>query len=82
MILATVVTATKDCHAKSTSYPLNLAVAKLGQDLADFLPDGRYAPLVDVKMKKATEWIAAEGRPKACAGMVEVLRKYLPDVYR
>ena len=80
-ILATNAVAVKECSIKISNNALNLAVAKLGQDLVDFLPAGRYAPLVNLKLKKVSEWVSAEGKTKACSGMVEMLKKYLPDVY-
>jgi hypothetical protein len=55
---------------------------KLRQDLVDFLPDGRYASLVRVKLQKTSEWIMAEGKTRACYGLIETLKKYPPDVYQ
>jgi hypothetical protein len=76
-----VIVANERCGFKANDSPLNVAVAKLGQDLADFMPESRYAPVVEVKMKKAIEYITARGRPGACEGMEEVLLKFLPDIY-
>ena len=47
----------------------------------DFLPDGRYSALVEVKAKKAHEWIDAQGKIAACKGMEEVLAQFLPDIF-
>ena len=52
MVVATVLVGDNNCGIKGNDYPFNLAIAKLGQDLVDFQPDGRYAPLVQVKVKK------------------------------
>jgi len=81
MVLGTLVIANDQCKLKPNNYPLNLAVAKLGQDLVDFRPDNRYAPLLEVKANKAREYIAGMGLRRACDGMQEVLLKFLPDVY-
>jgi hypothetical protein len=81
MVVATSIVAIQQCSLKSKDFPLNLAVAKLGQDLVDFMPDGRYAPLVEVKRAKAIEWILAD-KTNGCEGIHEVLLKYLPDIYK
>lgn len=81
MVLGTMVIAEQRCGQKPGGFPLNLAVAKLGQDLVDFMPDNRYAPLVQVKMMKADEFISGMGKPRACKAMREVLLKFIPNVY-
>ena len=81
MVVATLVVQQKNCGLKSNDFPLNVAVAKLGQDLVDFLPDNRYSPLVDVKLKKANEFIQGAGLRPACDGMEEILKKFLPDIF-
>ena len=81
MVVGTVVVQGQKCPRKPNDYPLNVAVAKLGQDLVDFEPGSRYAPLVEVKMKKAYEFIAGLGLEHACKGMEETLHTFLPDVY-
>src|SRR5262245_30043949 len=73
MVLATMTVGNKRCAFHPNGMPLNVAVAKLGQDLVDFMPDGRYAPLVEVKMQKAREWIDAQDKATACKGMRWVL---------
>ncbi|MEA1833434.1 hypothetical protein U8607_15220 [Methylobacterium durans] len=82
MVLATLVVATKTCAAKTTNRPLNVAVAKLGQDLVDFGPNERYSPLVEVKMKKAFEFIQMHGKQTACNGMIGTVRRFLPGILR
>ena len=69
MVLGTMMVASDQCGLRTNGFPLSLAVAKLGQDLADFMPDNRYAPLVDVKAKKAREYISGNGKPRACEGI-------------
>jgi hypothetical protein len=83
MVLATVAAHQSDCAPPlpESDYPLNLAVAKLGQDLVDFMPDGRYAPLVSVKLAKAREWERTQGVSAACSGMAETLKRFLPDIF-
>ena len=81
MVLGTMVIAEQRCGQKPGGFPLNLAVAKLGQELVDFMPDNRYAPLVQVKMMKADEFISGMGKPRACKAMREVLLKFIPNVY-
>lgn len=82
MVLGTMIVANKQCGLEGNEFPLNVAVAKLGRDLVDFEPDSRYAPLVDVKMRKALELVSAWGKPRACKAMQEVLFKFLPDIYK
>jgi hypothetical protein len=81
MVAATVFVGGKECGIKGNGYPLPLAIAKLGQDLVDFYPDGRYAPLVEVKIKKGLEFINGMGKAKGCEGIQETLIKFLPDIY-
>jgi hypothetical protein len=50
--------------------------------LTDFLYGNRYGPLVAVKMKKAREWIKIQGRTKACNGINETVRRFLPELVR
>jgi hypothetical protein len=82
MLLSTLVVAQKSCDLRTSNYPLNLAVAKLGQDLVDFTPDGRYAQLVEVKLNKAIEWLAVQGKSQACLGFKQTLTRFLPDTLR
>jgi hypothetical protein len=82
MVVATLMVSDKSCDRKSNGFPLNIAVAKLGQDLVDFFPEGFYAPLVEVKVKKAYEWVGAMDKTKACQGMEEILLRFLPDLYK
>lgn len=44
MVLGTMIVVNKQCGLKGNEFPLNVAVAKLGQDLVDFMSDNRYAP--------------------------------------
>ena len=81
MVVGTLFVATTRCTLKTTSAPLNVAVAKLGQDLVDFLPDGRYDPLFRVKVKKANEWMDARRRA-ACDDFRQTLKRFLPDIVR
>lgn len=81
MVLGTLIVARDRCSVTPANKPLNVEIAKLGQDLNDFLPNARYAPLVEVKVKKANEFIAAQGKGTACQGMVEVLKRFLPALY-
>jgi hypothetical protein len=82
MVLGTMIVASSQCGLKANNFPLNIAVAKLGQDVIEFRPDGYYEALVDAKMKKANQYIAWKGKPRACEAMHDVLVKYLPDIYR
>jgi hypothetical protein len=82
MIAGTILVAHLECNFDgNNNYPLNLAFAKLGQDIVDFKPDGRYAPLVDVKTKKGVEWVRGMGIQKGCDGIRQTLIKFLPDIY-
>jgi len=81
MIAATVIVGGKECRIKGNDYPLNLAIAKLGQDAVDFKPDGRYAPLVEVKVKKGIEFVNGMGKAKGCEGIRQTLINFLPDIY-
>ena len=81
MIVATVLVGGTQCGLKGNDYPLNLAVAKLGQDLVDFKPDGRYAPLVQVKVNKGVEFVRGMGKDKGCEGIRDTLIKFLPDIF-
>ena len=80
MVLGTLLVSEKECGVKTNNNSLNVAIARLGQDLVDFDPDSRYGPLVRVKMKKAYEFITRKGRNYACHGMQDVLHRYLSDV--
>jgi hypothetical protein len=81
MVLGTLVVQQQFCPLKTNDFPLNIAVAALGQDLVDFMPGNRYEPLVEVKRKKAVEYMQI-GKDKACPGMEEILLKNLPNVFR
>ena len=80
MVVGTVVVSQQVCGPITSKFPLNVAVAKLGQDLVDFQPDGRYAPLVSVKMKKAFEFVSTQGKAAACDAFRFVMKKFLPDI--
>ena len=80
MVLGTLSVSVKECGVKTTNAPLNVAIAQLGQDVVDFDPENRYAALVNVKIKKANEFIISKGKTYACKAMREVLRRYIPDV--
>lgn len=82
MVVGTFIVQSQNCDLKpKMDFPMNVAVANLGQDVVDYLPDARYAPLVQVKSNKAKEYMAGMGKTQACAAMEEILRKYLPDLY-
>ena len=53
----------KTCPLEPNDFPLNIAVAKLGQGLVDFMPGGYYAPLVKVKTKKLRNSLQRCARP-------------------
>jgi hypothetical protein len=82
MVLSTMIVGNQRCAFHPKDIPLKVPVAKLGQDLVDFLPGGRYSPLVEVKMQKAHEWIDAQDKATACKGMRETLVRFLPDIYK
>jgi hypothetical protein len=82
MVLGTMIVANNKCGLKGNNFPLNIAVAKLGQDVIEFRLGGYYEALVEVKMKKADQYIAATGKPRACDAMHDVLIKFLPDIYK
>ena len=80
MVLGTLLVSQRECNVQIISdTALQIDIAKLGQDLNDFMIDGRYAPLVKVKIKKAFEFIAALGKPRACSAMKDVLKRYIKD---
>lgn len=82
VILGTFVTQQRLCPLKSTAdYPLGAEVAKLGHNIADFMPGGRYAQLMDVRVEKAVEFVKIHGLENACKGYQEYLIKYLPTLY-
>ena len=81
MVLATLVVAGKTCAVKPNDFPLNVAIAKLGQDLMDFLPDAGYSALVEVKTKKAFEFVEAQGQMAPAKVLQEILNQFLPDVF-
>jgi hypothetical protein len=80
MVLGTLLVAQRQCNVRIISdTALQIEIAKLGQDLNDFMIDGRYAPLVRVKINKAFEFVAAMGKPRACSAMKDVLKRYLKN---
>jgi hypothetical protein len=80
MVVATSIVGETRCGIKGNNHPMNLAVAKLGQDLVDFKSDGRYAPLVKVKLQKGMEWVNTLGK-EGCEGIRGALVQFLPDIY-
>lgn len=82
MVVGTLVVATSECGVRATDQNLNVAVARHGQDLVDFQPGNRYAPLVQVKMKKAYEFIRMYGKDTACNGMIGTVNQFLPGSIR
>ena len=81
MVVGTMIVANEQCGLTGNEFPVNVAIAKLGQDVVDFMPNNRFAPLVEVKVKKAREFISGMGKPSACKGMRGVLLTFLPDIY-
>jgi hypothetical protein len=68
MVLGTLLVGEQQCGLKGSSFPLNVAVAKLGQDLVDFVPGNRYAPLVEVKAMKAREFHSRQREQSSLRG--------------
>jgi hypothetical protein len=80
MVLGTLLVAQRECNVRIISdTALQIEIAKLGQDLNDFMIDGRYAQVVRVKINKAFEFVAAMGKARACNAMKDVLKRYLKD---
>jgi hypothetical protein len=82
MLLATLIIAGSSCGLETTDVPLNVAVRRYGFDLVDFLPDGRYAPIVERKARKAREFVQGMGKPAGCQGLVETVQRFLPEIVR
>ena len=62
MVLGTLLVAQRECNVRIISdTALQIEIAKLGQDLNDFMIDGRYAQVVRVKINKAFEFVATMG---------------------
>jgi hypothetical protein len=80
MLVATLVVAGDSCRLKTTDAPLNLAVARYGFDIVDFKPDGLYAPVVEVKIRKAKDFIQSLGPANGCSGLTETIRKFFQEL--
>jgi hypothetical protein len=81
MLLATLVAAQLSCGLKLKDYPpLNVVVARYGFNYPDFLPGSLYAPVVEVKMKKAKEFIDAMGRSSGCQAIIDTVRRFFPEL--
>lgn len=81
-ILASYMIAEKSCGMKTKDVNLSEIVAKRGFDVKDFTPNGAHGSLVGEKIDKAKEFVATLGPEKACEGIADVVRKYLPEVVR
>jgi hypothetical protein len=82
MILATLIIAQGSCGLETTDVPLNVAVRGYGFNVVDFLPDGRYAPVVELKARKAREFIQGTGKQFGCQGLIETVQRFLPEIVR
>jgi len=82
MLLATLIIAESSCGLETTDVPLNVAVRRYGFNVVDFLPDGRYAPVVELKARKAREFIQGTGRQFGCQGLIETVQRFLPEIVR
>jgi len=69
------------CNLRGNNYSPALAMAKLGHSVGDYMPYGKYASLVDVKIKNGFDWIKSVGKEKGCPMIHASLIKFLPDVY-
>jgi hypothetical protein len=82
MILATFVAYGDECDAHfQEDKPLGPEVAKLGQDVQDFMPNGRYQSLMDPHMTKAAGWIKMRGKADACDDFRKTLEHFLPGIF-
>lgn len=70
------------CNLHGNNYSPALAMAKLGHSVGDYMPYGKYAPLVDTKIKAGLDWIKSVGKEKGCPMIHASLIKFLPDVYQ
>lgn len=81
MLLASLVAAQLSCGLKVKDYPpLNVVVARYGFNYPDFLPGNLYAPVVEVKMNKAKEFIDAMGKSRGCQAVIDTVRRFFPEV--
>lgn len=81
MVLGSLVAAQVSCDLKIKSYPpLNVVVARYGFNYPDFLPGNLYAPVVEVKMNKAREFIDVMGKSRGCQAIIETVRRFPPDL--
>jgi hypothetical protein len=82
VILGTFVTQNRVCPEKiSPNYLIGREVLRLGYNIADFLPGGRYEKLMSVRIEKAVEFIKMHGLEFACRAYKEYLVRYLKDAY-
>ncbi len=54
---------------------------KVGTGLGRLYVRQPLRALVEVKIKKALEFVSGMGKPRACEGRRDVLFKFLPDIY-
>jgi hypothetical protein len=82
MLLATLIIAESSCGLEITDVPLNVAMRRYGYNVVDFLPDGRYAVIVELKARKAREFIQGTGKQFGCQGLIETVQRFLPEIVR
>jgi hypothetical protein len=82
MLLATLIIAESSCGLEITDVPLNVAMRRYGYNVVDFLPDGRYAAIVELKARKAREFIQGTGKQFGCQGLIETVQRFLPEIVR
>jgi hypothetical protein len=82
MLLATLIIAESSCGLEITDVPLNVAMRRYGYNVVDFLPDGRYAAIVELKARKAREFIQGTGKQFGCQGLIETVQRSLPEIVR
>ena len=81
MLLGSLVTAQISCGLKTKDYPrLSSVVARYGYSYTDFLPGHLFAPVVEVKIDKAKEFIRLEGKSAGCRSITETVRRFFPEL--
>lgn len=82
MFLATMIYTQTRCGLRPNDTPISVVIANRGYDYRDFLPDGRYGNVVNVKLAKAYEFEKKAGRAVSCKATKDVVKRFLPELYR
>jgi hypothetical protein len=79
-LLSSLVVTQSECGFNASDAPLAPVVGRHGLKLEDFMPNGRYDPIMEAKMIKIKDLLRQH--EKTCDSLVDAIRRSLPELVR